>query len=608
MSSEEEATAANVLSQMSQIQQISCETIEATVINVGHHCDVETTATQVMEIQMQAEVPVVEGSEVLQQVHAVTSAEKVQQPEAPVVGGNEAQLESGQVAITIPVTTAPSPVVPTRITTAGGRVYACEYCGKEFNKSYNLKTHIRVHTGERPYQCEECGHGFANLGDLKRHARTHTGEKPFKCEYCGKVFSDFGSHKRHLRLHTGFKPFRCEHCEREFTRLDSYKNHIRLHTGDRPYKCDTCAKEFNYLTTYKRHLNIHKGEKPFACEHCDKKFTRLNYLKNHLNTHAKHSSQESQTDFKFDSNNTDATMNEDCQETMGAMAEETVAAHSIRNESKNDVELDKEDERELGSATEKAHGDDIPDATKPSETKVLDASLLQQVTQVLGEIVPHNLSAELTEGNGGPQIVVQGADHEGSEFKITLAQQLLLAQHLLNQVQTQRHGQGGSCSEDGEAGTEQAQIATVSIPELTPELAEQIVSQAAAQQAAGEHTTIQTSAGEGILIQSSPGVLHVPGEGTSQGTRQTGMVIGTEVMVHDASEGEDTEMVTEHVLQESTAVPVTSEHGVPLVDSEAVYVAIDPSQGDVQQILGQIQAITSSQLQRAQTSDQNDSN
>ena len=56
MSSEEEATAANVLSQMSQIQQISCETIEATVINVGHHCDVETTATQGLCLQCNCKI------------------------------------------------------------------------------------------------------------------------------------------------------------------------------------------------------------------------------------------------------------------------------------------------------------------------------------------------------------------------------------------------------------------------------------------------------------------------------------------------------------------------------------------------------------------------
>jgi len=58
------------------------------------------------------------------------------------------------------------------------------------------------------------------------------------------------------------------------------------------------------------------------------------------------------------------------------------------------------------------------------------------------------------------------------------------------------------------------------------------------------------------------------------------------------------------VLQESTAVPVTSEDNVQLVDNDAVYVAIDPNQPDVQQLLGQIQAITASQVQQAEGNQQ----
>ena len=122
-------------------------------------------------------------------------------------------------------------------------------------------------------------------------------------------------------------------------------------SGDRPYKVDTCEKEFNYLTTYKRHLNIHKGEKPFACEHCDKKFTRLNYLKNHLNTHAKHASQESQTDFKFDDTSSQSQMVVDGQEGLDSMEEET-AAQSIQNDK---------------SEADKAEGDGGTDANKDDE-------------------------------------------------------------------------------------------------------------------------------------------------------------------------------------------------------------------------------------------------
>ncbi|XP_001623401.2 oocyte zinc finger protein XlCOF28 [Nematostella vectensis] len=540
MSSEEEATAANVLSQMSQIQQSNlspCETIETSVV-VGHHCDVETSGIPVDGSQQEPTTTVEVTADVLQQVQAAFHTQ-------------EQQIQEDYVEVTQPSCqnhrTMSDDMCNDCQTCTGGKSYTCEHCGKRFNKSYNLKTHLRVHTGERPYQCEVCGHGFANLGDLKRHSRTHTGEKPFKCEYCEKVFSDFGSHKRHIRLHTGYKPFKCEQCDREFTRLDSYKNHIRLHTGDRPYKCETCGKQFNYLTTYKRHLNIHKGEKPYACNLCDKKFTRQNYLKNHLNTH---------------------TRNNECQTDL-----------SVLQGSPTSQELEGMESSEEQTATENLNrvedldGGNNADGTekqsespsKSSEAKPHDASLLHQVTQVLGEIVPHNISAEVTDGAGGPQIVVQGADQTGGEFKITLAQQLLIAQHLLNQAQMRTGDSATVTSQDGEQT-----ITAVTIPDITPELAEQIVNQANLQHTSHNPDEIQ-------VIELSN---HTTPSTTTITTSSQEIFVGGQLVTVQSSD------VTERVIEQSH---VTSEAESSINQGDSVYVAIDPSQPEVQEILGQIQ-------------------
>ncbi|XP_048829522.1 zinc finger protein 276 [Brienomyrus brachyistius] len=82
------------------------------------------------------------------------------------------------------------------------RNYICDQCGQTFKQRKHLSVHQMRHSGAKPLQCEVCGFQCRQRASLKYHMTKHKAEEEleFACELCGKRFEKAHNLNVHMSM------------------------------------------------------------------------------------------------------------------------------------------------------------------------------------------------------------------------------------------------------------------------------------------------------------------------------------------------------------------------------------------------------------------------
>ncbi|KAI5099958.1 hypothetical protein C0J45_10510 [Silurus meridionalis] len=152
--------------------------------------------------------------------------------------------------------------------------FQCPVCHKIFPLQRMLTRHLKCHSLIKRHPCRYCGKGFNDTFDLKRHMRTHTGDDTQHTHLLQRsVAARSPPFLTHTPLCAGIRPYRCELCEKAFTQRCSLESHLRKIHGVRQqyayrqrrskiFVCEDCGFTSSRPDEYFMHVRQRHPESP----------------------------------------------------------------------------------------------------------------------------------------------------------------------------------------------------------------------------------------------------------------------------------------------------------------------------------------------------------
>ncbi|XP_041371275.1 myoneurin-like isoform X20 [Gigantopelta aegis] len=84
----------------------------------------------------------------------------------------------------------------TKLASAFGFKYKCDFCTYQSDHRSNMDKHVRIHTKEF-HKCHLCSRQFADKGNLTYHLKAHRGE--LQCTVCRRTFMSAGGLRSHRK-------------------------------------------------------------------------------------------------------------------------------------------------------------------------------------------------------------------------------------------------------------------------------------------------------------------------------------------------------------------------------------------------------------------------